>query len=441
MSKAKFLVIAILILAMGLAVLAVFVRSSNPNRNKARWFQEWEKQTGLKIQSGDLTFQWGFMIELEVPALQMENPETHQIVLKADKARFEISLWNYFKRQWLSAQVFLDHPEFFLIKQIAPGGKPKIYPARSIFPVEFLEMNHAQLHFKDETAEPVFEFNLYDARVKVQTLEISDALKILGKAKLYEEGKNTVYFNILLDQERPAAELHIRDAQEKLAFEGKIHHWDTTSHFEGKLQLKKISVDPLIPESWHSHEYVGGFLSAQCEISGEGSHPAHWKNSLKVDGSLELRSGIFGHVNLINGLLRKILETSPLKSRNLSGIPSDYVPLLQGPNMPFEILQVDFRWFDGFFYADELVLRHAEYLMKARGKYEFATSQIDFDGTLVFLESLSEYFVAQIEDLRPLRNQQGRMVIPFIYEGSLPGKASVRPNFSYVNALIESGKS
>jgi len=58
---------------------------------------------------------------------------------------------------------------------------------------------------------------------------------------------------------------------------------------------------------------------------------------------------------------------------------------------------------------------------------------------LVLYEELSAFLIKKVKELESLQNASGRLVIPFVYRGNLPG-AKVYPDLNYVASSLIQGR-
>ncbi len=197
-----------------------------------------------------------------------------------------------------------------------------------------------------------------------------------------------------------------------------------------KLESRFNGVPPL-------HGLQGGLVPdgkyrISLEGRGEGTHPQMALMGLHAEGAVDIREGHWRGRNLLQEVLRSITPLPGLEPLSeLGAAEREAVFPLGEPDLPFEILQAEIRVRSGRLWIERLTLKHSHYLIQADGSVNLTERDMEFRMKVVLLEALSKRLIEKAPRIKRLENEEGRIIIPFVYRGLYP-EPSVFPELIYL---------
>jgi hypothetical protein len=292
--------------------------------------------------------------------------------------------------------------------------------------VKNITLKEGRVHFLDEASSPPFVVNLYQLELKAYRPNFNASFEILGQGNFFKRGPPYLSFKATVTPGGDFFTFDLNYKNDTVRLEGQVGPFSGIPRFEGKVDIQRWNLAPLVSERWKENEHLVGKLSGHWEGTAQGTHPGNLKQTAAGKAIADIRQGVLKNINFINEIIGRVVGTTTFLSLLHSREPSEITPFLKSRDTPFEILQARFQLLQGTLYADEVRLKHAEYLMEGRGNYGLLDHSVQFQGKLVLLENLSEALTQQIDVMNKLKNERGRVVIPFTYEGNLPD-ASIQP--------------
>ena len=173
---------------------------------------------------------------------------------------------------------------------------------RAFVPVT-LVFNHAKLEYRDESASPFFILKLTFEGTAQNTLE---GTQLLLKADF--SGNAAPSTPILLEadynEERQSTVFELKQAAGLWDLQGEMRLSDAgDSRFKGTLETRALDLAKTFPAYSKAPESITGLITTRLEGYGEGSHPAQIKRTLVMNGAIDLRDGVFHHLNFLKETL------------------------------------------------------------------------------------------------------------------------------------------
>ena len=377
------------------------------------WLQSDRSTAGIDFRG---LFHWppGFALR----ELLLEEP-----VLRVKRGRDGI--WNF----KAAASSLRNVPEI-------SGNEPApVLPAGLTFLPPVLTFKHGKLEYRDESASPLFTFNLgFEGTAQ----SASEGVKLLFKADL-PGSTDSASFQMLLeadyDAERQSTLFELKQAAGLWNLQGEARLSVTgDSQFKVTLETRGLDLAKMFPADSRAPESITGLITTRLEGYGEGSHPDLIKRTLVMDGAIDIRDGVFHRLNFLKETLSGLSPMPAFSEILKAKLPGPAGELFRGEDLPFEMLRADVHAAQGnVTFQEVLVSQEASYIMEGEGNWAILEHHVDFSGKLVLLEEFSRSLTLQAKEFIPLRNSKGRIMIPFKYRGVLPG-ASLYPDLNYVAA-------
>lgn len=295
-----------------------------------------------------------------------------------------------------------------------------------------LTLKDGKLEYRDDSASPLFLFNL-DFEASVQST--SEGVKVHLQAGL--PASTGIFSQMFLEADydpgRQSALFELKPADTSWNLQGEVRlAANGDSRFKVTVETRGLDLTKLFPEDSRARESISGLLTARLEGYGEGSHPEQIKRTLVMNGAIDLREGSFHHLNFLKETLSGLSPMPAFSEILKAKLPGSAGELFRGEDLPFEMLRADIHAAQGTLtFQEALASQEASYLMEGEGNWAVLEHTVDFSGKLVLLEEFSRALTVEAKEFIPLRNSTGRIMIPFKYRGVLPG-ASIYPDLNYV---------
>lgn len=209
----------------------------------------------------------------------------------------------------------------------------------------------------------------------------------------------------------------------------------TTPSFNFNTSVQGLNITNLIKTLFTSEsEHIEGVTNLSLNISGKGSTWEQISNSLNGLGNMELTEGRFRDFNLAEEVLTGLTGIQGLSNLISSEIENKYPEIFKTTSTVFYNMKTPIKIVNGRINFNELLLRSSNYLVKGDGWLSL-NKKVKASGFLTLAESLSEDLASRIELVKYLNDEQGRVKIPFVIDGTIPG-ITPSPDLSTVAEIL-----
>ena len=300
-----------------------------------------------------------------------------------------------------------------------------------------LTFKQAKLDYQDASASPLFSMD-FDFEGTARSVP-AGGMHFFFTARF--RGRKELPLMLLKAHYVPdpqAVSFELKQAEGKWNLQGELHRiLEGDNRFKLSIETRSLDLAKTFPEYSTSREAITGLMTAHLEGYGEGTHPHQIMRTLVMDGAIDLREGSFHHLNFLKEILAGL---SPIPSfsnavkSELRGAPGEF---FQAEDLPFDMLRAGIHMAQGnLAFQEGLISQETAYIIEGEGNWALPEHSVDFNGKLVLFEEFSGALALQAREWMPLRNEKGRILVPFKYRGLLPG-ASVYPDLNYVAAATQ----
>ncbi len=474
------LLAALLILGMVLGGVGYFaVRSLDPNMFRAEFEKYLTRQTGFRVELGDIKFQWELRPQLQVAGLKFYHSKSLEKILQSDQVRIDVDLTFIWQKHFDMSQVVIQSPEIFLkrdregVWNWQPAKEPTA-PVPAAGPVlsqeglvptaeasektestllknlgrvaqgwEFgvgkILVRDATIHFEDETVEPAYRMEIEKLEVEVRQPSAHEAFHFTAGGSVFNSAKKNLEAEGDLDLVSRSLDFVLRYGPEKAVFKGRLKVVDTLPHFEGTLEVHNLDMESVIPEVYKKGDYMTGRLSARAQLSFDGANPAVLKRSLKGEGTIEIRDGALKNRNLVKEVFDRLSPVLAVTSALGGELPPELSEMLKGRDTPFQSVQAAYGVQAGTGRVSEFLLMDPSYQLSGQGTYGILDKRVDGSMQLLLSQRISAYLMKKIHEMELIADRNGQVMIPFRYSGVFPD-AAVQPDLSYIGSrLLQEG--
>ncbi|MBI5416292.1 MAG: AsmA family protein [Candidatus Omnitrophica bacterium] len=199
---------------------------------------------------------------------------------------------------------------------------------------------------------------------------------------------------------------------------GRLSDYGKANMFMLDCQVADMRVAELVPQEkiplWDAGDgpvRLEGRVYGNFNVEGQGTQLAQWQESLKGDGSLDIREAKLTNINLLRFVLDKISFLPDLAQKIDANLPPEYKDKLKTGDTPLE--QVTFKA-DIHDQAAALTVDIGAdtFLLKANGRIGL-DQNLDLAADFYIPEDLSGSMAAAVEELGYFKDQDGKIHIPF----------------------------
>ena len=433
----------------------------------------------LRIELGEIKLKWGPPLELQVDGVKFYHPKSLEKLLQSDNVLISTDLASLWKRRFSVPQVLIRDPEIVL-KRTSDGSwnwrvpEEGVSSQRSVIPaavataaagpggsgtgqglppavknfaggslgLEFrldkLEVRNGTVRFTDETVQPAFLVRVERVEVLVsQKADASFHYKATGKiADLVEKDLVTEGD---VDPVSQVLDFVLRYGQDKVVFKGDLKVVNTVPRFDGSLEIRGLKIETVTPEVYKRGEHLAGTLDAKMQLSFENANPESMKRSLRGQGKLVIRDGALKNRNVVKEVFDRISPVIAITNALGGELPPEVSEMLEGPDTPFQSLELSCTVASGVVRTEELAVSHPNYQLSGSGSFNIMEHRIDSTMQLTLSQTISAYLIKKIRELQFVSDRNGLVAIPFRYAGRFPN-ASVQPDLQYVTTkVLQSG--
>lgn len=345
------------------------------------------------------------LAEAPLAELQLNSRELVKGRFQVESVRFE------------QASVFLDSGRLHHLKRryeaLPADRRPQL--------AQGIECTGCQVAFKSRIFRltPVQRLERADFRI----LKAPGAEHVINASLSgFKPDSNEDFFAVAFyDVKNDQAELKMSTGQETLMFEGVLANVSKTPEIRGLIEVLSY---PLEGQALHDQMNLSGSLTGEFRISCEGRSFADWRSSLTVQGTMDVRDGVWSGRNLLLETIAPAAESAAAESV-LQQPP--YEKMFEKERLPFERFFIDFQVLDQELLVSEFQVFGSGYVIELQGNFDRQSREADFSGYSVLLENTAKDTVLRLPPLQERLNSQGRLVVPFIYRGIEPF-AEVKPD-------------
>lgn len=175
---------------------------------------------------------------------------------------------------------------------------------------------------------------------------------------------------------------------------------------------------------------IDGGLEASFALGGRGVVPAEAIDSITGTARVAVRDGVLRQLNVAEEVLQGMTGIPGLTGLVSAKVRARHPGLLEAADTPFDELTADLQAGAGRVEAERFSLAAAEHDLGGRGWVTFA-GDVDVTATLRVAPERSDELVESVAELGALRDETGRLALPFQLKGRV-GEARLQPDLEYV---------
>ena len=183
-----------------------------------------------------------------------------------------------------------------------------------------------------------------------------------------------------------------------------------------------------------AEEKIEGTLEADLQLAGSGKEWEVIREKLVGEGRVDVKEGKLKDVNLAEQVLTGVTGIPGLSNFVSERTRQKYPEIFSTGDTAFEKLGGSVQIANGRATTDDITLAARDYSILGKGTFELV-NRLDFTATLVASEKLTLDVTEDVKEAKYLRNEQGRIAIPFRLTGSLPD-VKPRPDTEYIAKAI-----
>jgi hypothetical protein len=470
---------ALLILGIILGAAGYFaIRNFDPNMFRAELEKHLTQQTGVRVELGNIKFQWKPQPQLQVAGLKFYHPKSLEKILQSGQVRIDANLTSVLRKHFSMSQVVIQSPEIFLkrnregiwnfqaVKEPAAPvpAAASARPQGGFIPVaeasegnesislknldrvtqgwEFgigkILVRDAAIHFTDETVEPAYRLEIEKLEVEVRRKTPASLFHFTAGGSVFNSSKRNLEAEGDLDLGSQSLDLLLRYGPEKAVFKGRLKVITAQPHFEGTLEVHGLDIEAVIPAVYKKGEYVAGRLNTKAQLSLEGANPAMLRRSLKGQGTIEILDGALRNRNLIKEVFDRLSPVLAITNALGGELPPELSEMLKDRDTPFQSLQVACGAQTGTVRVSGFHLVHPNYQLSGQGTYGILDKRVEGSMQLLLSPSISAYLMKKIHEMELIADRNGQVMIPFRYSGVFPD-AAVQPDLGYIGSRLLQG--
>ncbi|MDP3921372.1 MAG: AsmA family protein [Candidatus Omnitrophota bacterium] len=437
------LVVVLVMVVVAIGAGAVLLLQFDPNDLKPSIEQTIGDAVGAKAQLGYISVRWGIDMQFEISGVELRDPKSDEILLKTGSATAGFNLRGLLNKEVSIPFFELHRPEIYIRKSRTgqwnwqpkqPGAEPGLSSAWVVF-ISSVRVHEGKLHYQDESYQMPFVIQVDHIEFTMRQQSFGAPLRMNGSAGLFGSRQPNLNIDGVYDHAIGILVFKAVYGPDKVVLEGEISNLASQPQFKGNLNVHQLDLESVTPAEMKDREYLTGILTAKLEGSAEGTHPDMLKRTLAMQGAVDVRNGAFKNINFISRVLSQLTPIPGLGQILLERVPEELTPVMQGEDTPFELLKANFQILQSRAFLTGLQVKHEHYMMEADGSAGLLQQDVDFRAKLVMLEYLSQFLLKKVKELAVVKNQQGRIVLPFVYRGLLPN-ATVQPDLNYLSRQL-----
>lgn len=217
---------------------------------------------------------------------------------------------------------------------------------------------------------------------------------------------------------------------------GGKYNLNEPSPFTLSSQVQNIDIKKLL-QSMDSKgsENIQGQANITLNLSGRGKDWEEIKPALQGEGQAEIVNGAVLDINIAEEVLSGVTGIPGLTQFVSPRIRDKYPEIFATQNTNFDEFYLPFTLSNGKMQTDNLRISANDYLIHGKGWIGF-NKHVDLNSLLILSEKLSQDIAEDVDVAKYITNEQGRLEIPFVMSGTLPG-VKPKPDVSYLAQLVQ----
>lgn len=432
----------------------LFYRTFHTGYLESRLTEEFENLTGCRAHLGRLSIDPELPLVARFENVVFQHPHTGKTIFSADEIAVEISLSQGLRGYLYAKNVTARGGYFYLIREdaehwnlsglrpVPAEGRPRFSFRIPMWPglflkqwdtgTPFLRFETTLLEYEDKTADPGFRFLLRGVEGRVRRMEAQGMTALLAHGRLFSEAEADIFLSAQYFGGEDSARVRLAYGRDLMLFEGGITKLREMPGLQGRFEAALVDIQELARKAGVSLPFLlEGQAHLDTEIAAVGTNPLDWARSLELRGVADIRSGRIGPVNVLHQVLQGISKVAGLEDLPRAASGSRLGDLYGDRGTVFEAFRADIAVSDENLWMNNIQLKHPDYFIEAGVDMGLETREWTMSGRLVLFEGPGDVLGREVPALRRLRNESGRMVIPFASQGLLPG-VTLLPDIVYV---------
>ena len=415
-------VLRVLAAALVLAILAVavLIATFDAERYRPLLVNRLEKALGQPVQVQRISLGWHHGIALNLEGLKiypraLRQAQGERPALEARSVQGVLSLEALLRRQVQIAGIGVSGLRLHLVRSpdgrvevaglaLPDGGVAGKSAAAIPFLVERMEVQDGTLGFSDLSATPPLDVTMQDlkllARLEPDRLDLKSLTGRIGEGTFSVRGTVSQFL-----RNKPDIQVLLR--------------------------AQRLALGSILPASPPGRPKVHGQLFTTLQF--------RWTEGLLVgEGSVRIEEGKLENLNVLRELFDRLSVLPGLTERLLERLPDSYRQKLLEKDTLLEPVE-----FGVIAKGEEISWQG---LQIASDSFEIRGSgQANLKGALLFPAeirldpALSGAVIRSVEEMRFLTDEQGRLTLPVLLQGTLPN-VSVLPDVNYVAQRLITSK-
>ncbi|MFA5167095.1 MAG: AsmA family protein [Candidatus Omnitrophota bacterium] len=456
---------ALVILGIILGVIGYFViRNLDPNTFRAELEKHLTRQTGFRVELGDIKFQWQPQPRLQVAGLKFYHFQNLEKILQSDQVRIDADLTSIWRKHFSMSQVVIQGPEIFfkrsqegawnwqVVKEPATSASPAEASRRTEsvsvknlgnvtqgwkFGVGKILVRDATVHFTDETVKPVFRLEIEKLEAEVHQSLGRETFHFTAGGSVFNSTGRNLAAEGDLDLVLQSLDFVLRYSSEKAVFKGRLKMINTLPHSEGTLEVRDLDLETVVPQAYKKGQYVSGILNSDLKLSFEGGNPDMIFRSMNGGGTAAIKNGALKNRNVLREVFQQMSPAVAVTGFLGGEMPPGIAEMMRGPDTDFQRAALALTVNNGKVTFQNFEVVSSDYRLSGKGTYGLLSRRIDLNSALQFSPSISGYFIKKVHELQFLCDRNGCLTVPFQYSGPI-AKASVMPDLQYIgNQLLQ----
>ena len=438
-----FFVILALLVAGGTAFV-IFVRQFNPNDYRPSLEARLSESLGMDVKLGRLSMEWKFGLGLQADKVELRNRAGAVPIVAADRLFFRFNPFLLLRGQLIASEVTLSAPVVLLIRNSngsngsnwekvteppkkkeasvkMPGWVGRWFGGFTIL-FSKVQVERGTLLYRDETQSAPVELAVRDLKGEFGQEWVRGAIRGRGEGRFLHPSEPDLFWNATWQEAEQELDFELKLKGEGV-FKGKALPFQKPLRFKGGLQLENFEMGRL-PFA------LSGLVSGNVALEGAGQTEEEIKKSLSGDGNVHIRDGRIRNFNVVQSVLSRATVIPGLSEALVGAMPPSFRSVVASRDTHFDLIQTDFELKGSQSTIHSLVLKDANYQVQAEGVIGL-DGQADLRAQLVLLDEFSQFLVKKVKELVYLQNEQGLIVIPFVYRGRWP-RATPQPDLAYL---------
>ncbi|MFQ5899656.1 MAG: AsmA-like C-terminal region-containing protein [Candidatus Methylomirabilia bacterium] len=212
-------------------------------------------------------------------------------------------------------------------------------------------------------------------------------------------------------------------APPRFTFSSKVRGLDLTQFFRSALAAPP--------------KHIRGLINLDLTVGGSGTRWEDIHSTVSGRGQAEVVKGALLDVNIAEAALTGMTGVPGLSLFISPRMRSKYPAIFATRNTEFDQLKGSMIIRDGKVHLDDLLIAAADWAVRGKG-WVTLDRTLDVRALLVLSRQLSRDLIKDVKAIRYLANRQGRVEIPFVLAGTLPG-VTPRPDLASVSGRVQRG--